>query len=440
MDPSYVTLHSSRGLETTSHKLFMRQTVLIADVLIFLPAAIFLCRGQQGTSRLTALAALVLYPGLIVIDHGHFQYNGISLGLFLAAIGNFIRDNDVLGSVFFTCALNYKQMELYHALPVFFYLLGKCWAKATWISALSKLVSIGITVIVTFAGIWAPFLTPLERTKQVISRLFPVARGLFEDKVANFWCSLNSLIKIREFLDGEQLLGLCAIITLAYSLPSCLTVLRQPTPRNLTLSLVNVSFAFFLFSFQVHEKSILLVAAPIAAHLAVSCCSKKALEECRRQEKFVCAWFLIVSTLSMMPLLIKEGLVVPTLGLTGFYTVGCAASGLLSPVRLNSKSSLATRTPRRVQPIPKPSLFSSLSFLRDDVVWMRMLMSVSLLGCLVLTACALWAPVPIRLPDLWAVALSAYAFAHFALFCVYFNWTQLVPKKKLQFTTEKKVN
>jgi alpha-1,3-glucosyltransferase len=27
-----------------------------------------------------------LYPGLILIDHGHFQYNGISLGLFVMAV------------------------------------------------------------------------------------------------------------------------------------------------------------------------------------------------------------------------------------------------------------------------------------------------------------------------------------------------------------------
>lgn len=33
---------------------------------------------------------------------------------------------DVLGSVAFSLALNYKQMELYHALPFFCYLLGKC--------------------------------------------------------------------------------------------------------------------------------------------------------------------------------------------------------------------------------------------------------------------------------------------------------------------------
>jgi alpha-1,3-glucosyltransferase len=43
----------------------------------------------------------------------------------ILAVVCLIRDKDCLGSVFFVMALSYKQMELYHALPFFFYLLGK---------------------------------------------------------------------------------------------------------------------------------------------------------------------------------------------------------------------------------------------------------------------------------------------------------------------------
>jgi len=37
----------------------------------------------------------------------------------------------VLGSILFCLAINYKQMELYHALPFFFYLLAKSAQKPT---------------------------------------------------------------------------------------------------------------------------------------------------------------------------------------------------------------------------------------------------------------------------------------------------------------------
>jgi hypothetical protein len=44
------------------------------------------------------------------------------------------RDWDVLGSILFCLAINYKQMELYHALPFFFYLLGKSLQRPTLLS------------------------------------------------------------------------------------------------------------------------------------------------------------------------------------------------------------------------------------------------------------------------------------------------------------------
>lgn len=33
---------------------------------------------------------------------------------------------------------------------------------------------------------------------QVVHRVFPLARGVFEDKVSNFWCVLNIVMKIKE--------------------------------------------------------------------------------------------------------------------------------------------------------------------------------------------------------------------------------------------------
>ncbi len=52
------------------------------------------------------------------------RYNSISLGLTVLAVLLLERDRDLLGAVAFTLALNYKQMELYHAMPFFCYLFG----------------------------------------------------------------------------------------------------------------------------------------------------------------------------------------------------------------------------------------------------------------------------------------------------------------------------
>ena len=153
LDPSWTALHSSRGESSPRHKLWMRFSVLAADALVFLPSAMAFAKAiakKEGASthkvrngfevvtvempteislvsqETLCFALLALYPGLILIDNGHFQYNNLSLGPFVASIASLVLGWDGLASVLFVLALNYKQMELYHALPIFSYLLGKC--------------------------------------------------------------------------------------------------------------------------------------------------------------------------------------------------------------------------------------------------------------------------------------------------------------------------
>ena len=76
-------------------------------------------------SKMTVLLTHLFYPLLILIDHGHFQFNSVSLGLALLAFIMATEQRSILlSAVFFTLSLNYKQMELYHAVPIFVYLLS----------------------------------------------------------------------------------------------------------------------------------------------------------------------------------------------------------------------------------------------------------------------------------------------------------------------------
>ncbi|KAG9351025.1 hypothetical protein JZ751_024914 [Albula glossodonta] len=263
IDPEWVELHKSRGYESPAHKLFMRATVFIADIVIYIPAVVLYCLYLTDGSvrkKVSTMLGILLYPGLILIDHGHFQYNGVSLGLALWGVLGLGLGKDLLGSVAFTLALNYKQMELYHALPFFCYLLGKCAKQGLTHKGLILLVKISVTVVVSFAVCWLPFLSDPQQSLQVVRRLFPVARGLYEDKVANTWCSMNVLIKIRNQLSTDAQIYLSLISTLLAVLPSSIKLFLNPTFWQFRLALVNSSLAFFLFSFQVHEKSILLAA------------------------------------------------------------------------------------------------------------------------------------------------------------------------------------
>uniref|UniRef100_A0A8C2KA67 Alpha-1,3-glucosyltransferase n=1 Tax=Cyprinus carpio TaxID=7962 RepID=A0A8C2KA67_CYPCA len=411
LNPEWVELHASRGYESHSHKLFMRATVLFTDILIYIPAVLlycfYFCDGSSKQKVATAFCIL-LYPGLILIDYGHFQYNSVSLGLALWGILGLGLGWDLFGSLAFTLALNYKQMELYHSLPFFCYLLGKCIKQGLTGRGFFHLFKISMTVLVTSALCWMPFLSDPKQPLQVLHRLFPVGRGLFEDKVANTWCSLNVLIKIKTLLSRETQLFLSFALTLLFVLPSSLKLLSKPTLWQFKLALVNTSLAFFLFSFQVHEKSILLVALLV---------------------------FFVFR--SMLPLLLKDGLLLP-------YVVTSLAFlflslYLLSALERSTEEELRLGLYRKLTQrwLPKLNL--------SRIIKWKVMLSLcilqfwfSLAAMAALSFTSVWLKPPAKLPDLFPVLVSVLSFLHFLGFIIYFNQVQLMePQRK---KSQKKTN
>lgn len=210
INSSYVELKTSRGITSEDHKYFMRLTVLLMDALVYLPCAYYAIRQVQWKLLLKAeqnpvvpFLIAAIYPAQMLIDNGHFQYNNVSLGLAMLSIALMIRARFCWGALIFTLALNYKQMELYHSLPIFFYLLAQCLpglasaGNLKWGQGAGRLIKIGSTVAATMIILYLPWIADLDNLKQVFVRLFPIARGVFEDKVSNFWCVLNVFYKIK---------------------------------------------------------------------------------------------------------------------------------------------------------------------------------------------------------------------------------------------------
>uniref|UniRef100_A0A3P9AJP2 Alpha-1,3-glucosyltransferase n=1 Tax=Esox lucius TaxID=8010 RepID=A0A3P9AJP2_ESOLU len=409
INPDWVELHTSQGFESSAHKLFMRATVLIADLLMYVPAVVLYCFYlSEGSNRkkVCLVLCILLYPGLILIDYGHFQYNSISLGLALWGVLGLGLGWDMLGSLAFVLAVNYKQMELYHSLPFFCYLLGKCFKQGMGLCINGNFIA--VTVLVTFTLCWLPFLTDPGQVLQVLHRLFPVGRGLFEDKVANTWCSLNVLIKIKTILSTDTQLYLSLAATLLAALPSSIKLLTKPTLWQFKLALVNSSLAFFLFSFQVHEKSILLPALPVCLLLG--------------DLPLPAVWFLQASTFSMLPLFLKDGLFVPyavTSSAFVFYSVY-----LLSALEHSSEEELQLKS------------LSLLPFLSQSPG--QFYLSVAAMAGLSFMSVAL-AP-PARLPDLFPLLVSVFSFLHFLGLLLYFNVVQIAeppsPRRKNPKKTE----
>ncbi|XP_053959505.1 probable dolichyl pyrophosphate Man9GlcNAc2 alpha-1,3-glucosyltransferase [Anastrepha ludens] len=380
LNQSYVELNKSRGIESNAHKNFMRLTVLLSDIALYLPAILMLClvltNQAVKKSLLVYLLPTVFYPGQILIDNGHFQYNNMSLGLCLLAIAAICKERFYLGSFLYTLALNYKQMELYHALPFFIFLLRTCFDQKRFSQKLTTLTFIASTVVITFAVLWLPWLGSLKSILEVVARLFPIGRGVFEDKVANFWCALNVVYKIKNKLVNQQMAILCLGVTAAFILPINMHLFFNKRKETFILSLVSTAMAFYLFSFQVHEKSILLVAAP-----AFCLFNAYPLET---------LWFLETTVFSMFPLLVKDGLGVPFFSLLFIYHI-CIKNILLKQLNF---------------PQFKDSLLSVLS-------------SISLFSMFIIALLSLFVPAPTRYPFIWPLIICLYSFLHFFLYFVF---------------------
>lgn len=152
--PDLVAQDVSRGHESVSGKLFMRLSVVVADVLVMVPAVWAVWRSRApalpAAHRLAGFAVTLLFPGVILIDHGHFQYNCVSLGLVVWAVYASGCRQWAPAAALFAAALNFKQMSLYFAPAFAVWLLADAGATPST----SRLLVIGRVVAMALAGLW----------------------------------------------------------------------------------------------------------------------------------------------------------------------------------------------------------------------------------------------------------------------------------------------
>ena len=120
-----------RGYESDNLTTYMRLTTLLVDLIFLFPPIYLLSTKLPSnpqisikTFSLITLLGFLLKPDLILIDHGHFQYNSLILGLILSAFYLLLNGNYYSCCVFFTIAIGCKQMAVYFALAFFAALLG----------------------------------------------------------------------------------------------------------------------------------------------------------------------------------------------------------------------------------------------------------------------------------------------------------------------------
>ena len=221
------------------------------------------------------------------------------LGFTLWSLAMFARRKFALSIAFLMLSISFKQMNIY-SIPAFgAALLGIGMSNGTIGSTLICYTKWGLIAIITLLACFAPFLESKEVILLVLRRLFPVNRGLFEEKVANFWCTLSILTKFHRKHSNEQLFKFCLSSVLISLSPMVFGLIYFGAKNRLCITkflyaLSYVCLTMFLFSYHVHEKQILIPLLPISFLTS--------------EEPWFVYFFTLWSSFSLYPLMRKDNL------------------------------------------------------------------------------------------------------------------------------------
>lgn len=236
------------------------------------------------------MAALAIgNVSLFMVDHIHFQYNGILLGILLMSVVKMKQEKFLQGAFLFALLLNMKHLFLYVAPAYIVYLLKcYCWRSKTWLGTFVSLLKLGAVVLSVTAVSFGPF---YHQSDKLLQRMFPFQRGLCHAYWApNFWALYNGAdFLLAKFLYGHRTMpeytqGLVqqfdhqVLLSVTPQFTVALTFLahwphliffwlqkydRIQTPRSLLRLIAMSACASFLFGWHVHEKAILMALIPI---------------------------------------------------------------------------------------------------------------------------------------------------------------------------------
>ena len=126
---------------------------------------------------------MLLSPGLLIIDHIHFQYNGFMYGILVLSLV-LARNNStlLLSGLTFAVLLCFKHIYMYIAPAYFVFLLrAHCLSDRTTFPYFNirffNCIKLGVGIISVFAAAFGPY-AAWGQLEQVSRRLFPFSRGL----------------------------------------------------------------------------------------------------------------------------------------------------------------------------------------------------------------------------------------------------------------------
>ncbi len=295
-----------KGNDSWSIIIFQRTSVIISELVLFgaLQYYINYSRNQSNSEKIKSFivaSSIVLSPGLFIIDHIHFQYNGMMYGIMFLSLFAAQRQKPLLSGILFAVLLCFKHIYLYLAPAWFIYLLKiYCldlsnfnWKfKKTYLNSIKwlNLIKLSSSVLIIFLIAFGPWIY-FNQIDKVLKRLFPFARGLTHAYWApNIWALYSFIDRILTILIGKQSFGstrgivgdvvftilpditprITFLLTLFYDLISLIPLFINPSYEKFIACLTLCGYSSFLFGYHVHEKAILLVIFPFTLIVPLS--------------------------------------------------------------------------------------------------------------------------------------------------------------------------
>ncbi|BGP40496.1 glycosyl transferase [Rhodotorula kratochvilovae] len=296
VDPEIVRLDNLEYAAGTAVA-FQRTTVILSELVLALGLFRWARTSQQPdypTARIIA-ASVLFHPGLLIVDHIHFQYNGFLLGILVWSLIA-ARDNNLYAcAAHFATLLNFKHIFIYLALPYFVFLLRRHCYPPGGKFQIDRVVELGLIVAGVCALSFGPFLLAggPSQIKQIVSRLFPFQRGLNHAYWAgNVWALVSAIDRIlvkylvargwpisQEALTSSSrgLIGATTFgvlpnitprhtfaLTFAFTAVFLVKLWFDPSFKRFLDSVVLAAMTSFLFGWHVHEKAVLLFLIPLS--------------------------------------------------------------------------------------------------------------------------------------------------------------------------------
>lgn len=321
IDPRIVDLVDGHNYDDDSVVLFQRVTVMVADGMLYW-GLYEIGKGFEELRRRVLYLAVIFSPGLLIVDHIHFQYNGFLFGILLLSLAKMRDGNDLIGGLGFAVLVCSKHLFAIAGPLYFVYILRHYCRGSRAGGAIVRFCAMAGLVLGTLILAFGPFAYYGE-IPQVLKRLFPFGRGLCHAYWApNAWAlyivgdKLAAVIGRRLGFSVARpqagstggLVGdftpysvffqispsMSAVLVLGAMVPCLVQAWRKPSPKAFIRWVSYVFTCGFMFGWHVHEKASLHMVIPF---------SVVAVEHLKDARAFL--FLSIVSTYSLFPLLFE---------------------------------------------------------------------------------------------------------------------------------------